>query len=102
MLFPLLLPTPFHHQLPQEELWFATPDSFDGTLSSTEVFINQLLLYFNNRKLEMKDDSDKITFALSYGVKLESGPDWVAATARRTASRHLPLKTFLETMDQHF
>lgn len=79
----------------------ATPDPFDGTLSNTEAFINQLLLYFNGRKLEMKDDSDKITFTLSYMRGGTAGP-WAVQKVKQLTTEVQTWDSFLAELKSTF
>ena len=60
------------HQL--KGLKVAAPDVFDGSLSKSEAFISQLVLYFYGRRHEFQDDSDKVIFTLSYMREGNAGP----------------------------
>lgn len=51
-----------------------TPETFDGTVSKSQAFLSQLALYFLAKSHEMRNDKDKIIFALSYMKGGTAGP----------------------------
>jgi hypothetical protein len=75
----------------------APPDPFDGTLSNTETFLSQLILYFAGKKHELPGDLDKITFALSYMKGGTAGP-WAKKKVKEFAA--VSPKTVDQTWDQ--
>jgi hypothetical protein len=72
----------------------ASPDVFDGTVSKSSAFLNQLSLYFKGKKITSNDD--KITITLSYMKGGTVGP-WVKdMTERLVTDEELSWATFIK------
>lgn len=52
----------------------APPDYFDGSLTKTQSFLAQLLLFLHGKRAEVQSDQDKIVLALSYMKGGTAGP----------------------------
>lgn len=79
----------------------APPDTFDGTLSTTETFLSQLALYFEGKKHELQADSDKITFALSYMKGGTAGP-WAKRKVKEFVTSPSAIQTWEEFAEEFF
>lgn len=77
----------------------APPDPFDGTLSNTETFLSQLVLYFAGKEHEMPADLDKITFALSYMKGGTAGP-WAKKKVKEFAASSRVEQTWDQFRDE--
>ncbi|KIJ34503.1 hypothetical protein M422DRAFT_233468 [Sphaerobolus stellatus SS14] len=78
----------------------ASPDVFDGTISRSSAFLNQLSLYFKGKKIT--SDDDKITITLSYMKGGTVGP-WIKdMTERLITEEELRWVTFTKEFKDSF
>jgi len=85
--------------VPHVKMKVATPDTFSGTLSKSEEFLNSLYLYFHANK--GMADEQKITFALSY-MKGGTAGKWSSRKMKQLQKEDQTWKQFLADFKSTF